>query len=577
MSHINSSDGLNGPSSKFTRCFHCVATTACRALMFGLTLATVSQVGIVQAQTDQTSHRLLNSTGHGLADLQSQAQLLSRLRLLTEAGESAPGTNPGIADPQVQQALQQMLTQQLLESLQPSSEPGTGPVRPGEPGQFGGIDPSDPNLQAMLERLSRSTGLPLDDMVRQQMENIQPGATPPSQRPGQSPSRPGQEPREIPRGLLERILSGQANPTPGGTPTTQPGDPSGRTGTSGRAAVDAETRKQRIAEIARMLERLGMNTDSTASNSGGRPRRMPNGRPEPRPTPGTQTQPQTPERNPWPWERTDDQQQPTTGRPRPADIGLRNDPVEAPPEEPEVDVWQKLGRIAQRAQDRSTNLEQQPAGAIGQSNEGVRSALARAIEETARELAGRTDEFLQNREREQRRARRNASDSDFFGRIGQMTDTANNWVVDISDAGNSGRPRMASATGDGSGGSFPLIALVLVSLILTTGISLYRNREALNRQAARSGLPEIPRHLRNRTDVVRAFHALAARCPEALHDWWTHRRAAVVLARVSPEKSEAVQTLARLYEEARYAPGNREFSEQQMESARRALRRFGES
>ena len=158
-----------------------------------------------------------------------------------------------------------------------------------------------------------------------------------------------------------------------------------------------------------------------------------------------------------------------------------------------------------------------------------------------------------------------------------MTDSANEWVVRNSDSGKSERRRLAAATGSDSGGAFPLIALVLMSLILTTGIALYRNREALNRQAARSGLPEIPRHLRNRGDVVQAFHALAARCPEALHDWWTHRRAAVVLARVSPEKSDAVQTLARLYEEARYAPGDREFTEQQLDSARRALRRFGDS
>jgi hypothetical protein len=509
-----------------TRFSHCVASAAGRVLMIGLTLVTALQVAAVHAQTDQSSHRLLNSTGHGLADLQSQAALLTRLRLLTEAGGSASGTNPGIADPQVQQVLQQMLTQQLLESLQPLAEPGAGPVRPGELREFGGIDPSDPNFQAMLER----------------------------------------------------ILSGQAAPTPGGTPTPQPGGPSGGTRTSGPATVDAETRKQHIVEIARMLERLRMNADSTASNPGGRPGRTPNRGPEPRSTPGTQPGSQNPERSPW-WERSDEPQQQETGRSQPARTGQRPDAPGSSPEEPEVDVWQKLGRIAQRAQRRSTNLEEEPSGATNQSNAGVRSALARAIEETARDLAGRADEFLQNRDRERFQTRHNAaaSDSDFFGRIGRMTDSANEWVVRNSDSGKSERRRLAAATGSDSGGAFPLIALVLMSLILATGIALYRNREALNRQAARSGLPEIPRHLRNRGDVVQAFHALAARCPEALHDWWTHRRAAVVLARVSPEKSDAVQTLARLYEEARYAPGDREFTEQQLDSARRALRRFGDS
>jgi hypothetical protein len=565
VSHIHNSDGPKGPASMLTRFSHCVASAAGRVLMIGLTLATASHMDAVQAQTDRSSHRLLNSSGHGLADLQSQAQLLTRLRMLTEAGGSASGTNPGIADPRVQQALQQMLTQQLRESLPPSTEPGTGPVRPGDPDAFGGIDPSDPDFQAMIERLSRSTGQPFDDMVRQWMESNQAGTAPPSPQPGRPPSGPGQEPREIP------------NPTPGGTPTTQPGSSSGRTMTTGPEAIDPETQKQRIAELVRMIEGLGRFTGPAGSNPGGSPGRTPNRGPEPRSTPGTQPGSQNPEREPWFWEPSDDQQQQATGRPQPADTGLRQDAPE--PEEPEVDVWQKLGRIAQRAQSRSTNIEEETSGATDQSNAGVRSALARAIEETARDLAGRTDEFLQNRERERFQSRHDtsSSDSDFFGGIGRMTDSANDWVVDISDAGNSGGHRLASAADSDSGSSFPLIALVLMSLILTTGICLYRNREALNRQAVRARLPEIPRHLRDRGDVVQAFHALAARCPEALHEWWTHRRAAIVLARVSPEKSEAVQTLARLYEEARYTPQDREFTEQQLDSARRALRRFGES
>lgn len=588
MSDIYRSNRFTGPALILTR--------FARALSGVLVLAIATHVilflpdATVRAQDDPQSHRLLSRGGNGLADLQSQAQLLMSLRQLTERAGQNPGANPGVMDPRVQQALQQMLTQQLLESMQPSSEPGTGSMNPDNPfgtGEFGSIDPTDPNFQAMLKRMSESTGLPLNEMIQQRMEANRNG-TPPTG-PGAGPRpRPGQTPdtgesQEIPRGLLEQILSGQFGSNPDSTPNGQ----SGRRGTPGQSGDDPASRERRAAEIREMLARLGMNSDaipggpgtSPANPGAGRtPRRGPDGRIIPDSQPGTGPgdfnglSDLDHER----WERLRQRQAERSGSPQTP--GSRQRPPESqrgpmPQEqdqEPEPDVWEKLGRIAQRAQNRSTNLNDDNAAA---GSDGVRSAFARAIEETAIDLAGRTDEFLQNRQRSRRRAE--PSDSDLFTSIGRATNSANDWVVGVSNTGNPGRA--ASVAGSGSGGSYPLIALVLTSLILTTCISMYRNRDALSRQSALAGLPEIPRHVRGRGDVVQAFHAIAARCPEALHDWWTHRRAAAVLARVSPDKSEAVATLAGLYEAARYLPADREFTEQQLESARHALKRFGES
>lgn len=543
------------------------------ALMLAAFLCAVMPVTNASAQVDDGSHRLLNNRGRGLADLQAQAELLSRLRMLTESGLNPttydPEANPGIADPQVQQALQEMLTDQLIDSLTPPAQPGPDGNQPFDPESFGGLDPSDPNVQAMLERLSQQTGLPLDDMVRQRVESGQPGTEPLPGRPGSQPGipqpRPGTTPGvpAIPPGLLERILSGQQGTIPGSQPgARQPG--------TNLPGEDIARRQQHLQELTEVLKRIGMNggvnsSNPNASNPNARPGRTPTTGPNSRPNaiPGS-----TPSDRMNDAQRNRNQQQPSDRERQERD----GTDTEADTGESDGDIWQKLGQIVQQARDRSNSGDDTTDGA----GSGARSALARAIEDTTRDLAGRAEDFFENRSRSQQQQR--PSESGFFQSIGRATDSANNLVLDLTNGRDSNASRSASfSSSDSSEGSFPLMTLVVISLILTTCVSLYRHRESFNRQQSESSLPVIPKHLRDRADVVRAFHALTARCPEALHNWWTHRRAAVVLTRVNPEQTEAIETLAGLYEQARYLPENEDFTEQQLESARRALRRFGVS
>ena len=561
--------------------------TRCRLARFlpaWFAAVVVFTAGVATAQNDDSSHRRL-SGGRGFGDLRAQTELLERLQQLTNSQMADPGTvpffdpdvNPGVADPEVQQALQQMLSQQLLEQLMsgapdPSGlpQPGPGGSEPGESVSPDEIDVNDPRVQEILRRLPPETRQPIEDMIRQnnprQSPEIPRGPYPNTggRGTGREPSRP-LTPQD-----LEQLLSGRNNSErPNAQPGRQPGrNPNSRPGMRPGEPEDPQARAERIAQISQMLDRMGMNGggQSRRPGQGGGGSRQP-GAMSPREEPSVGRNRMTsPNREP----STVREQAQLPGHP----------PEEGPDErpgrngEPEGDIWEKLGRVINDARERGNE-----ASSSGDAEDGARSALARAIEEAATDLAGRAEELFQD----SGPPRRNQASSGpgFFDRLGRGMDSVNDRMVRLADgggSGGSGTPTFGGSGGGSSdGGSFSLMSLVIMSLILTTCIALFRNRDVFNRQSAEAGLPPIPRHLRNRGDVVRAFHALAARFPEVLDDWWPHRRAAVALAKVNPQQKEAINTLAGLYEEARYMPEDAEFSEQQLESARGALRRFGVS
>lgn len=542
----------------------------------GFAVVAVFAASIAAAQ-DDSSHRRL-SGGRGFGDLRAQSELLERLQRLTNSQMPDPSSvpffdpdaNPGITDPAVQQALQQMLSQQLLEQLlsaapDPNGLPQPGQPEPGEPMSPNEIDVDDPRVQEVLRRLPPETRRPIEEMIRQQ--NARPGSEPPQRllaetdpfRPsGDGPSRP------LTTEDLQRLFS-ERNPAnfPNRQPGRQPGrNPNSRPGMNPGEPEDPQARAERIAQLSQMLDRMGMN-----SGQSGRPGQDNPGLRQP----GTQSPSDDPNRMRSP------NREPSTVREQAQLSGQL--PEEGPNERPrrdesEGDIWQKLGRVINDARERGNGA----ASSGSDAEDGARSALAKAIEETAADLAGRAENLFQDRGG--RRQNQSSSGPGFFDRIGRQMDSVNDRMVRLADGGDSrsGNSTFGSSSSGGSDGtSFSLMSLVVVSLILTTCIALFRNRDVFNRQSTEAGLPPIPRHLRNRRDVVRAFHALAARFPEVLHDWWPHRKAAVALAKVNPQQKEAINTLAGLYEEARYMPDDSEFSEQQLESARGALRRFGVS
>ena len=80
-----------------------------------------------------------------------------------------------------------------------------------------------------------------------------------------------------------------------------------------------------------------------------------------------------------------------------------------------------------------------------------------------------------------------------------------------------------------------------------------------------------PADIRSRSDVVRAFHQYALRPATPALTWWTHREVERQVAQTTPSLKPAIQTLANLYEQARYFPDDADFTPDQIGTARRAL------
>jgi hypothetical protein len=80
-----------------------------------------------------------------------------------------------------------------------------------------------------------------------------------------------------------------------------------------------------------------------------------------------------------------------------------------------------------------------------------------------------------------------------------------------------------------------------------------------------------------REDVVRAFDSLSVnKCgPEAAN--WNHRQIAHELGTKLPDRHDAVDRLAGLYEKARYAPAHEPFTEVEIVEARARLSQIVEA
>ncbi|MEZ6130916.1 MAG: hypothetical protein R3C59_19780 [Planctomycetaceae bacterium] len=79
--------------------------------------------------------------------------------------------------------------------------------------------------------------------------------------------------------------------------------------------------------------------------------------------------------------------------------------------------------------------------------------------------------------------------------------------------------------------------------------------------------------LRSKADVVRAFHRLALHPHRSTEEWWTHQMVVDDIRESSPEKTYQIQVLAELYEQARYLPDEAEFTQEQIQEAKAALKR----
>ena len=169
--------------------------------------------------------------------------------------------------------------------------------------------------------------------------------------------------------------------------------------------------------------------------------------------------------------------------------------------------------------------------------------------------------------------------------LGKMRDAASGFFSDLSKAPQApvASPTSKSATGGGdvfasdapfAVGSFFLVACVMMAV---GGLIAYLLRKPLMKLVSEAtGITKghsalQPNEIRSRGDVIAAFHDLALSSRQAVETWWTHQAAAQKLAAESPQSKQAVNTLAEIYEEARYLPDDVELAAEKIQSARTAL------
>lgn len=167
--------------------------------------------------------------------------------------------------------------------------------------------------------------------------------------------------------------------------------------------------------------------------------------------------------------------------------------------------------------------------------------------------------------------------------LNTVTKAAGNLLSDIATAPPS-RPAPVrssnAATTRGSAdsqGTGSRSTVGLLMLLAGLGLAWYfvphllaaMNGPRLAESSLGGGMPHID--IRTRGDVIRAFHQYALRPATPAPTWWTHREVERQVADETPALQPAIQTLADLYEQARYLPDDANFTSDQIGTARRAL------
>ncbi len=118
---------------------------------------------------------------------------------------------------------------------------------------------------------------------------------------------------------------------------------------------------------------------------------------------------------------------------------------------------------------------------------------------------------------------------------------------------------------------------IMVAILAATVLGLFLARRATFWQRIVSTVRTDSIHrvsgVNSRADIVRGFHQLVATKSDETAAWRTHRAAAEDMAKLVPELQPAINSLADVYEHARYLPPDIELTTEQYRMARSALER----
>lgn len=237
-----------------------------------------------------------------------------------------------------------------------------------------------------------------------------------------------------------------------------------------------------------------------------------------------------------------------------------------------LDWWRGL-RATYRdvlAKARAQSRSGAPGPADGDSVAGVREAVTRALDATARDLIDRGVQLRREHRGVWRRSSIGPRTEAFMRSLNRTSRSTQRWMP--ANAGHVrapgiGAPNIGAPDLRGVGGIGTVLWIGILAMLILVAVHLLQ-RGTL-RGARRSARPVYvaPHSIQSRSDLVRAFEGLALRRLGLRIASWSHWRIARSL-RGAPESAEAA---ARLYELARYAPEAAPLSHAELQRARSVL------
>lgn len=117
-----------------------------------------------------------------------------------------------------------------------------------------------------------------------------------------------------------------------------------------------------------------------------------------------------------------------------------------------------------------------------------------------------------------------------------------------------------------------ILILVVACVVAFFVLKLRFRKEQERKEALATQLAPKIDEIQTRDDVVRAFHALAKKRLQSAQAWWTCGYVAERFQETLPEHAQPIRTLSGLYEQARYYPKEHRLSDDQIQSAKLALK-----
>lgn len=245
-------------------------------------------------------------------------------------------------------------------------------------------------------------------------------------------------------------------------------------------------------------------------------------------------------------------------------------------------AWQKLQRIAQLARSETNQRSSAWTDAadgqgFGLSN-GLTRKLADVVQSAAQATAGKVSELrngagLSDRERSGETGSRTEPRSE----IREWASSVNDWIASLPE-GSAETPEPTASVIEGATEveSFGPVTWLIGLLIGGCAWWLLRRRfaeeEPEDGRIRKEG--RLASSASERERLIHAFHELIHQSRCGSEEWWHHTRAVQQLTRQKPQLASAIQSLATIYEQARYSPDS-EPSAEQLAAARSALKQCG--